>query len=731
MLVLCFKVPTPEHITYHTMFETVPPSQTKTDRRGSLPDEPVKKQDAILHAEHIESATSVEHVDNLVKTRTFDNSIDDTKPSKKVWTIIFTVAMGGFLFGYDTGYISAVLVSIGDEPGHRLSSEEQELSTSITSGGALIAGLPADKFGRKFGIYVGCALFIIGSIIQAAAFSVPQMTVGRFVVGLGVGSVSMIVPLYIGEISVAKYRGRMVALNNVSVKFGQLISYVLGAGFVHVSHGWRYMVAIGGVPPMLLAVLLIGCPESPRLLVMHQKIEQAKRALTSLYPYASETQVQSKIDLFIYAIEEEAHIVGSRSLWRQFKELHCIPANLRALTSAYGVMAISQLSGFNSILCYGATLFGLVGFKNPTAVSITIGGTNFIFNIVNFSVIDRAGRRMVLLVTFSMMVLSMTATAVAFHWIPVSKDLILLSTSTNWASIVVLMTIIVYVASFSSRGLTPSGTFGLYAGICFFSWIFVKFCFPEVNGMPLEDIRQIFEHGFGVKTAKGLQAVVIATATKVHAEEALEAIAEDLHLLCEKRISLSIDTSRRGETTSQSDVWFLSPLRCLLERCYEKAKAGVIGRPTIIRSQTCDKQDLGGFFIQYDAHSGGCLSDMSVHDIDLTLWFFGEDILAKSISVAGVVAVDPGLKQYEDRDNAVDQGIIREVPAHYYGRFKYAFVAEANEFTAAALDNTQLSFSLTSALRAVWISSHLQEALRTGKKLYFDEIGNRVERAGL
>ncbi|KAI1752263.1 general substrate transporter [Xylaria castorea] len=486
-------------------------------------------------------------------SRAFDNSIDDTKPSRKVWTIVFTVAMGGFLFGYDTGYISAVLVSIGDDLGHALSSKEQELITSITSGGALIgaliAGLPADKFGRKFGIYVGCALFIIGSIIQATAFSVPQMTVGRFVVGLGVGSASMIVPLYIGEISVAKYRGRMVALNNVSVTFGQLISYVLGAGFVHASHGWRYIVAIGGIPPIILAALLIGCPESPRLLLMHQKIEQARKALTSLYPYASETQVQSKIDLLIYAIEEEAQIVGSRSLWTQFKELHCIPANLRALTSACGVMAISQLCGFNTILYYGATLFSLVGFKNPTAVSITIGATNFIFNIVNFSVIDRAGRRIVLLVTLSIMVVSMAVTAAAFHWIPVSRDLVLLSTSTNWASIVVLVTILVYVASFSSgvatiawvgtellpievravgtvmnnvtcwganiivsstflsllKGLTPSGTFGLYAGICFLGWIFVKLFFPEVNGMPLEDIRQVFEYGFGVKTAKNLQ----------------------------------------------------------------------------------------------------------------------------------------------------------------------------------------------------------------------------------
>jgi SP family myo-inositol transporter-like MFS transporter 13 len=115
-----------------------------------------------------------------------------------------------FLFGYDTGYISSVLVTIGTSLGHVLSTSEQELVTSLTSGGALVgavgAGLTADRFGRKMPIWAACVVFVVGTVLQAAAYSVAQFAVGRFIVGLGVGSAAMVVPLYIGELAPAKYR---------------------------------------------------------------------------------------------------------------------------------------------------------------------------------------------------------------------------------------------------------------------------------------------------------------------------------------------------------------------------------------------------------------------------------------------------------------------------------------------------------------------------------------------
>lgn len=215
---------------------------------------------------------------------------------------------------------------------------------------------------------------------------------------------------------------------------------------------------------------------------------------------------------------------------------------------------------------------------------------------------------------------------------------------------------------------------------------------------------------------------------------------------------------------------------------FRKMEQGLIGRPSILRSQTCDKHDPSGFYVAYAAWSGGVFVDMAVHDIDLTLWFFGDDVIPKRISAYGIRAVQPELKQYNDYDNAVgvvefyngkiayyycsrmmahgqedtteiigaegkltingnpqqnfvnyyhSGGITREVPPTYWGRFEMAFVKEAQEFADACLDGTPLPMKLSNAAKAVEIGSALQEALVTGKQITFDEIGRRVDKASL
>ncbi|KAI9661866.1 MAG: hypothetical protein M1821_009105 [Bathelium mastoideum] len=286
----------------------------------------------------------------------------------------------------------------------------------------------------------------------------------------------------------------------------------------------------------------------------------------------------------------------------------------------------------------------------------------------------------------------------------------------------------------------------------------------------------------------GLEAVVIGTATSVHAEEAVKAMDRNLHVLCEKPISTNLDVCRDVVAAARKKPHL--KVMCGFSRrfdesyraAYSKVENGLIGRPSILRSQTCDKHDPSGFFVAYAAWSGGVFVDMSVHDIDLTLWFFGDDIMPKSVSAYGITAVQPALKKYNDYDNAVgivefyggkiayyycsrmmphgqedtteiigtegklsvnanpqqnfvnyyhSEGITREVPPDYYGRFEMAFVREANEFTAACLDGTPIPLKLGNAVRAVEIGAALQESLVSGKQIRFDETGRRVEKAQL
>ncbi|KAE8155924.1 general substrate transporter [Aspergillus tamarii] len=508
-----------------------------------------------------EKAEQVEHVDTIdaekggLQDVSELSGIEDTAASKAAWLISVTVSIGGLLFGYDTGYISSVLVTIGTSLGHTLSSSEEELVTSLTSGGALVgavgAGLTADRFGRRWPIWGACILFVLGTVLQTCSYSVPQFAVGRFVVGLGVGSAAMVVPLYIGEIAPAKYRGRMVAFNNMSVTFGQLLASAIGAGFAQVEgEAWRATVGIGAVPPLALAALLFLCPESPRQLVSHGDTASADAVLRRIYPRSTTEQREAKIRSIELSVQEATHAMSEDTIWATIRRVFTTPSTGRAVLTACVVMAISQLGGFNTLMYYASKLFAIVGFNNPTAVGITVSGTNFVFSVVNLLVVDRFGRRIILTTTVLGMAICMLVTAVAFHYIPVNlQTLEVESNNVGWPGTVVLVTIICYVACYSSgvatiawigteliplevraigtmmntvtcwstniiisstflsmmKGITPSGAFGFYTGICFTGWVFVVFFFPECKGMPLEAIREVFSDGFGVRYSKKWQ----------------------------------------------------------------------------------------------------------------------------------------------------------------------------------------------------------------------------------
>ena len=168
------------------------------------------------------------------------------------------------------------------------------------------------------------------------------MAVGRLIVGFGVGSAAMVVPMYIAEIAPTRVRGRMIGLNNMSITGGQVISYGIGAAFAHVTHGWRYMVGLGAVPAIILACILPLCPESPRQLVYHGKFEEAARVIQRIYKKATPEQVNAKVALIAGATKEsKAHENESR--WSKVKKLHTVPANFRALVCACGLMVSEEV----------------------------------------------------------------------------------------------------------------------------------------------------------------------------------------------------------------------------------------------------------------------------------------------------------------------------------------------------------------------------------------------------
>jgi myo-inositol 2-dehydrogenase/D-chiro-inositol 1-dehydrogenase len=281
----------------------------------------------------------------------------------------------------------------------------------------------------------------------------------------------------------------------------------------------------------------------------------------------------------------------------------------------------------------------------------------------------------------------------------------------------------------------------------------------------------------------GIEAVIVSGITTEHAPQSIRAIKAGKHVLCEKPLSTDVQISQ-GVLDVAKQYPHLKVMTGFSRRfdqsyrnAWKKADAGDIGRPVVFRSQTCDKYRDDDYFIGYSKTSGSIFVDASVHDIDLALWFFGSDSVVKSVSAVGTCARYQGLKQYGDVDNGVGivefwsgkiayfyacrmmavgqhdmtevigthgkltinanpvhdlvehheaTGIRREIAQTYWDRFEPAFIRESNEFTEAILDDKPLPFKLAGAVQSLQIGSYLQEALRTGKKLNFDEIGNRV-----
>lgn len=477
-----------------------------------------------------------------------------------VWLITCLISISGLNFGLDTGIISGILVSIGPDLGHPLTDSNKELITSITTALALVGGLAAgvgsDKIGRKWLLWLSDATFILGSIVQAVAHNVATIVAGRAILGLGVGMASCACPLLISELAPTHLRGRLVTINVVAITLGQVIAYAIGAGFETMSGGWRYMAGLCAIPAGIQIIALFFLPDSPRQSIVRGQIAQAKKALTKMYPYESDREIDAKIVFIQEEAREHALVLGSHPVMRRFKDLVGIGANRRALIVACGLQLLQQLSGWNTLMYYSATLFQSIGFNNPTAVGLVVSGTNLLGTLFALKYIDIIGRRRILLTSVPGMVLGLLLAAISFHFLTLSTDGRLDPNAdypSTWSGLVIF-SIVFYAISYSTgignlpwqqgelfpisyRGIatslatgcnwssnlvisstylslmsaiTPTGAFSLYGGICALGWIFAIFCYPDCSGLSIEETNVVFETGFGIKQAEKMRAEKLA-----------------------------------------------------------------------------------------------------------------------------------------------------------------------------------------------------------------------------
>ncbi|CAG8082298.1 unnamed protein product [Penicillium nalgiovense] len=491
-----------------------------------------------------------------------------------IWALTFSAGISGLLFGYDTGVISSTLVTIGSDLSSRpLTTLDKSLITSCTSLFALIAspftGVLADKFGRRKVILGADLLFALGALVQAFTSQVWGMVLGRSIVGLAVGSASAVTPLYISELAPSHARGRLVTILSLFITGGQVVAYIVGWLFSSTAGGWRWIVGIGALPAFFQLAILALLPETPRWLVQAGFDARAKTVLIKIYQDCpGHDQVVDRVlrnisgeiaqEASEMGLQEDSEIGPTKSRGTKPQWLHDTiqrgqqllhGGNRRALIIAMMLQAVQQLCGFNSLMYFSATIFSSLSFSSPTLTSLSVAMTNFVFTLLAFVLIDKIGRRRILLYSIPVMAIALVLCAFSFSsvddkWnsqpptgrqdshdsvislVPIAILFCLtvytaayalglgnvpwqqselfplnvrslgsgLATATNWGSnFIIGLTFLPMM-----EWISPSWTFALYALVCVVGWIAVWAIYPEMSGLSLEEVKGLLADGWGV-----------------------------------------------------------------------------------------------------------------------------------------------------------------------------------------------------------------------------------------
>ncbi|SHN27638.1 sugar porter family MFS transporter [Mucilaginibacter sp. OK098] len=434
--------------------------------------------------------------------------------SRYIIGISFISALGGYLFGFDFAVISGALPFLRVQ--FALDAWwEGFLTGSLALGcivGCLIAGRVADRYGRKPGLMTAAIIFAISSIGVALAQTLTWFVAMRFAAGIGVGMASMLCPMYIAEISPAAVRGRNVAINQLTVVIGilvtNLVNYFLADKGVDA---WRWMFGLGVVPSAIFLIGVTWLPESPRWLIKAGKVEQGKRVLDKI---GSAVFVQQTFKAI-----EQSMVGAEKQSYKAVFEKSVRPAVIVGITLA----VFQQFCGINVVFNYTSTIFESVGanLNRQLFETVAIGVVNLVFTLIAMWQVDKLGRRPLMLggalglsvvyiilafllqnhssaglvSIFVLLAISMYSMSLApVTWVLISE--IFPNKIRGLASSVAIVSlwgayfILVFTFPILAKKLGAYGPFYLYAGICFLGFLFIKGKVKETKGQTLEELEQ-------------------------------------------------------------------------------------------------------------------------------------------------------------------------------------------------------------------------------------------------
>jgi sugar porter (SP) family MFS transporter len=472
------------------------------------------------------------------------SSATSKKPKMGMWLLLVgaVIMLSGLLFGYDQGVIAGALDGIQKSFGAS-TTMIQIITSWVTLGalaGALVAGVLADKLGRRITILLAAVLFTLGALLEAISPNTTILVIGRLIVGFGVGVASVAAPLYAAEQAPTRLRGRFVSTYQLAITIGIFIAYLVDQALIN-NDMWRVMLGVSAVPAILLFIVMMPMPDSPRWFVKVGRRDDAIKALTKVRP---DVDADAEITEIEKAAQEDD---ANKATWGEVfsKKLR------KPLMIGIGLAVFQQITGINAIIYYANKIFAQAGFATPedqaAATTWAIGGVNVLATLIAVFYVDRFGRRPLLLAGLVGMASALVTVGISFHFMDNADTSGAGTGGPTSAGIITLVALVVFIASFAFslgpvvwtvineifpnrvRGravavatavnwgsawlvsqffltlidsIGNSATFCLFGAFSVIAYIWIWKTVPETKGRSLEQIQQLWNDEDPVQTQR-------------------------------------------------------------------------------------------------------------------------------------------------------------------------------------------------------------------------------------